>query len=75
MTDREYVCERRRKAREREVKMIYQKFMGIGFLLMTALIIWITSKGTNVYDRDATSILITLPMGLDLLFSKDCWLY
>ena len=75
MTEREYMRERRRKAREREVKMICQKWMGVFFLIMTVLIIWMASQGTTVYDRDATGIFITLPLGLYLLFSKECWLY
>ena len=50
-------------------KYIKQKLIGLGILALDVLLIYIASKGTTVEERDATAVLLTLPMGLGALFS------
>lgn len=52
--------------------MIKQKLIGIGILLMSILVVIIASQGNpmNPNDTDVTVILLTIPMGLSMLFSR-----
>lgn len=63
-----------KRRRERQVKMLKQKLMGIGLILLSILVIYICSKGVTVQDRDATGVVLTLPLGIYLLFTRECWL-
>ena len=53
----------------KRLKLI-QKLMGLGMILVSGLIIWITSTGLTVEEKDATAVLFTLPLGLYMLFTK-----
>jgi len=55
----------------RRKKFIQQKLMGLALLVMTALIIWIASTGATIEERDATAALLTAPLGIYLLFTKE----
>lgn len=72
----EYRREKKQEKREAEVehqkKMIQQRLMGIGMLLMSVLIFIMASHAQVRGDLDGTPLMITVPMGLILLFSKDC---
>jgi len=58
--------------RLRKRLMIKQKLTGILMLAMSALIIAMAAQGdpSNPLDTDATAILLTIPFGLYLLFSR-----
>lgn len=72
----EYRQEIRREEREEEVdrqmKMIFQRLMGIGTLLLSVLIFVVASHAQVRGDLDGTPLFITVPMGLYMLFSKEC---
>lgn len=55
----------------RRKMLIKQRLMGLGLIAISAAIVWIASTGTTVEERDCTAILLTLPMGLAMLFSKS----
>ena len=65
-----------KKLEKREVEVERQKKMimllGIGMLLMSVLIFIAASHAQVRGDLDGTPLCITVPLGLILLFSKDC---
>jgi hypothetical protein len=64
--------EKREVEVERQKKMITQRLLGIGMLLMSVLIFIVASDAQVRGDLDGTPLCITVPLGLILLFSKDC---
>lgn len=68
----EYRQEKREVEVERQKKMIMQRLLGIGMLLMSVLIFIAASHAQVRGDLDGTPLCITVPLGLILLFSKDC---
>ena len=58
----------------RRKKMIEQRLMGIGFILISFFVLAIASTGTTPEDSDCTVIFFTVPVGVALLFSKDQWI-
>ncbi len=72
----EYRREMRQEKREAEVerqkKMIIQRLMGVGMLLISVWIAIVASHAQVRGDLDGTPLFYTVPMGLILLFSKDC---
>ena len=52
--------------------MIKQRLMGIGMLLISVLIFVMASHAQVQGDIDGTPLLITVQMGLYMLFSKEC---
>lgn len=63
----------RRKTYHR--KMIEQRLMGIGALLLCVFIVVFASHGQTPEDSDITPIFLIAPMGFYLLLSKECWIY
>lgn len=72
----EYRREKKQEKRETDVehqkKMIIQRLMGIGMLLLSVVIFIVASHAQVRGDLDGTPLMITVPMGLVLLFSKEC---
>lgn len=73
----EYRREKKQEKREADVehqkKMIIQRLMGIGMLLLSVVIFIVASHAqVRGGDLDGTPLMITVPMGLVLLFSKEC---
>ena len=72
----EYRREKKQEKREAEVehqkKMIVQRLMGIGMLLLSVVIFIVASHAQVRGDLDGTPLMLTVPMGLILLFSKEC---
>lgn len=56
--------------RRRQEMLIKQKLIGVLMLLITAVIVWLACSGKTPEDKDATAILLTLPLGIFLLFSR-----
>lgn len=72
----EYRREKKQEKREADVehqkKMIIQRLRGIGMLLLSVVIFIVASHAQVRGDLDGTPLMITVPMGLVLLFSKEC---
>ena len=65
-----YARERRARKQERFIKLLLQKVLGLLMLFLSLVLIYSASTGISVEDRDATAVLITIPMGLYLLFTN-----
>lgn len=52
-------------------KLRQQKMMGIGMLIITLVIFMMAASATNFVDQDVTAALITGPMGIWMLLSKE----
>lgn len=56
-------------------KRIEQKILGV-LMLVLSLVIWrLCSLGTTPADQDGTILLLTVPMGIWMLFSKKIIIY
>lgn len=62
----------RSKARNqrRRNAFLKQKLMGIAMLFISAGVIWLASTGATVEERDCTAVLLTIPAGVYLLFTR-----
>jgi len=61
----------RKKNKKLIWKFLLQKLAGIILIAVSILLIKMVSGGTTLEDSDATGALITIPLGLYLLFTKD----
>ena len=52
-------------------KMLIQRLFGIALLGLSVLWFWWASHGITVEERDCTITLISIPLGLYLLFSRN----
>lgn len=53
------------------MKMRKQKIMGAVLVLISALVLVGAATGRSFYDRDATVVLLILPLGLYMIFTKN----
>lgn len=61
------------EAKQKRKALFLQKLCGLGLLVLSALILWLITSldSASMRDKDGTAvILITIPLGLYLLFSK-----
>lgn len=49
------------------MKLLEQKLMGVGMLIISAIILWMCWDG----NEDCGAVFITAPLGLMLLFSRE----
>ena len=56
-------------------KMVEQKLMGLGLLVVCAFVLWLCSTGTTPEDQDATAVVLLAPLGLWMLFTKEIVIY
>lgn len=63
------------KKRAYRKKLIMQKVMGLVLLLICGVVIMTASTGANSADKDVTPILILVPLGLYLVFTKRVIIY
>ena len=56
-------------------KMVEQKLMGLGLLVVCAFVLWLCSTGTTPEDQDATVVVLLAPLGLWMLFTKEIVIY
>lgn len=63
------------KKRAYRKKLIMQKVMGLLLLLICGVVIMMASTGVNSADKDVTPILILVPLGLYLVFTKRVIIY
>lgn len=52
-------------------KFVKQKLMGFAMLIISAIIIIVAANGNSADTQDATLILITIPLGLYMLLTKN----
>lgn len=64
----------KRRGKALRKKMIEQKIMGIIMLLICVVIIIAAAHMQTPDDLDGTPVLLFAPMGLYLIFSKECWI-
>lgn len=66
----------RRKTREQRRKLMRkQKLYGLFFVILSIVICISCASGNTVEDRDATVVLLFLPFGLYLIFTKQICIY
>lgn len=56
-------------------KMVEQKLMGLGLLVVCAFVLWLCSTGTTPEDQDATALVLLTPLALYMLFTKEIVIY
>jgi len=47
-----------------------QRLIGLVLVILSAVLLLVASTGTTPQDQDATAVLLILPMGLCMVFSK-----
>lgn len=57
------------------MKMRKQRLMGLALVVISGILLALASTGTTPEDQDATAILMTLPLGLYMIFGKTYILY
>lgn len=66
----------RQKTREQRRKLMRkQKLYGLVFVLLSILICLVCATGKTPEDRDATAVVLLLPFGLYLIFTKEICIY
>lgn len=67
----------RRKTRNQMYrrKLAIQKLYGLALIAISAILLYIASHGVTVESRDATAVLLILPLGLYLLFTRKIAIY
>lgn len=63
--------ERRRYRR----KLREQRLIGLAVLVCCAAMFWLCSTGRTLGDRDATAVLLLVPLGLWMLVTKEIIIY
>ena len=56
-------------------KMLEQKLMGIGMILVSLVVIYMAATAIVPGDSDATAAVIFLPIGLYLMLSRKVVIY
>ena len=57
------------------MNMRKQRLIGALLVIVSGIVVAVASGGVTPEDRDATIVLLTLPMGLYLLFTNEYVLY
>lgn len=64
------------KTREQRRKLMRkQKLYGLVFVLLSIFVVIMCMPGKTAEDRDATAIVLLLPFGLYLIFTKKICIY
>lgn len=66
---------RRTRSKTRLQVLLEQRLMGLALVALSVLIIVVCAHGATVEDQDATAVLLTLPLGLYLIFTKNICIY
>lgn len=69
MTIREF--NRRKSVRERKMKMLIQKLLGIVMIFLGIFVAYIASQGVGPVDNDCGGALMVMLLGAVLAFSRD----
>ena len=57
------------------MKMTKQRLMGLTLVVISVLMLLLASTGETLEDRDATAGLLTLPLGVYMMVTKQYLLY
>lgn len=57
------------------MKMRKQRLMGLALVVISGMLLALASTGTTPEEQDATAVLLTLPLGLYMIFTKTYVLY
>ena len=57
------------------MKMTKQRLMGLALVVTSVLLLFLASTGETLEERDATAVLIILPLGMDMMVTKNYVLY
>lgn len=57
------------------MKMIKQRLMGLALVVISVLMLLLASTGETLEDRDVTAVLITLPLGVFMMVSRNIYAY
>jgi len=57
------------------MKMTKQRLMGLTLVVISVLMLLLASTGETLEDRDATAVLLTLPLGVYMMVTKQYLLY
>lgn len=53
------------------MKMREQRLIGAALVIMSGILIALACSGTTQEDRDVTAVLLTLPLGLYMIFADS----
>ena len=53
------------------MKMREQRLIGAALVIMSGILIALACSGTTPEDRDVTAVLLTLPLGLYMIFADS----
>ena len=62
-----------KKSTNRSRQLLKQRLVGVGLLLICAVVILMALSGTTPADRDATPVLLIAPLGGYLIFTRHIW--
>ena len=57
------------------MKMTKQRLMGLALVAVSVLLLLLASTGETPEERDATAVLLTLPLGVYMMTTKNYILY
>ena len=57
------------------MKMKKQRLMGLALVVTSVLLLFLASTGETLEERDATAVLIILPLGMYMMVTKNYVLY
>lgn len=57
------------------MKMTKQRLMGLALVVTSVLLLFMASTGETLEERDATAVLIILPLGMYMMVTKNYVLY
>lgn len=66
---------RKRAIRVRRKKMFIQKLIGLCLLAVSILVLLVALQGQTVEERDCTTLFLTVPLSLCLIFSRSIIIY
>lgn len=52
------------------MKMTKQRLMGLALVVISVFMLLLASTGETMEDRDATAVLLTLPLGIYMMVTK-----
>jgi len=56
---------------QRKRKLQQQRLLGVVMLIISIIIFAVACSGTTTESRDATAMLLTLPFGVYLIYTKE----
>lgn len=56
---------------QRKRKLKQQRWIGVAMLIISAIIFAVACTGTTTENHDATAMLLTLPLGIWLICTKE----